>query len=110
MEGRSLVPLIRGENMQERPAFSMTFRENSSMGHPITRGTVAVWYDGYKLIHYFDENNSRSLLFNLKDDPSELDNLIDEDPETGQFLLHLIDANLEKANKRITGGSKALLN
>lgn len=99
MEGRSLVPLMRGESLPSKPAFSMVLDRNPSLGHIITRGTIAVWEGDYKLIHYLDKN--RSLLFNLKDDPDELNDLFDREPETGRRLLALIKDNLKKANERI---------
>ncbi len=52
MEGRSLMPLMRGRKIPQRPAFSMNFEENRSRGHQISRGSVAVWEGDYKLMHY----------------------------------------------------------
>lgn len=102
MEGRSLVPLINGRN-DSRPVFSMQLIKNKFIGNePISKGTFAVWEGEYKLIHYLEEN--KSLLFNLKEDPDELNNLFDRDPETGQRLLTLIQDNLKKANERIGRG------
>ncbi len=99
MEGRSLVPLMRGKSLSEQPAFSMNFEKNFSRGHQITRGTIAVWEGNYKLIHYLE--NGQSLLFNLKDDPDELNNMFDNDPERSQHFLSLIQDNLKRANERI---------
>ena len=104
MEGRSLFPLMKGEELPQQPAFSMFLRLNRSRGYPMTKGTIAVWEGDYKLIHYLEEDNS--LLFNLKQDPEEMDNLIDREPETGNRLLDLIKTNLEKANERILAESK----
>ncbi len=102
MEGRSLVPLMRGGNLPSRPAFSMNFARNLSQGNQITKGTIAVWEDNYKLIHYLEKN--KSLLFNLEKDPDELNNLFEKEPEAGQRLLSLIQDNLERANRRISKG------
>jgi arylsulfatase A-like enzyme len=99
MEGRSLVPLLRGAVFPHQPAFSMFLRLNRSRGHRITKGTIAVWEGKYKLIHYLEDG--RSLLFNLLQDPEELDNLIDEEPEIGRNLLELIKKNLAEANRGI---------
>ncbi len=104
MEGRSLVPLMRSKKLLSRPAFSMNFEKNPSRGHQITKGTIAVWEGDYKLIHYLEEKES--LLFNLKKDPRELNNLFDRKPETGKHLLSLIHENLKKANERIGRGNK----
>ncbi len=100
MEGRSLVPLMRGKSLTSKPAFSMNFQKNRSRGHKITKGTVAVWEGDYKLIHYLEEK--KSLLFNLKKDSDEVNNLFDEEPEVGQRLLSLIQNNLKRVNEEIT--------
>ncbi len=102
MEGRSLLPLMQGKRLPLRPVFSMNFEKNHSFGHEITRGTVAVWEDDYKLIHFLEEK--KSLLFNLKQDPDELNNLFEKEPEVGQRLLTLIQKNLKEANERIRKG------
>lgn len=99
MEGRSLVPLIRGESFQPRPAFSMNFEKNRSRGHQITIGSIAVWDGDFKLVHYLESNES--LLFNLKNDPDELDNLLTIEPEISQQLLKTIKKHLERANQNI---------
>jgi hypothetical protein len=49
----------------------------------------------------FDIEKDKSLLFNLKKDLGELDNLIDREHEIGNRLFELITTNLEKANERI---------
>ena len=102
MEGRSLVPLMQGKRLPLRHVFSMNFEKNPSLGHEIIRGTVAVWEDDYKLIHFLEEKES--LLFNLKQDPDELNNLFDREPEVSQRLLTLIQKNLKEANERISKG------
>jgi arylsulfatase A-like enzyme len=102
MEGRSLVPLMRGELINSRPVFSMALAGNPR-GHQITKGTIAVWEDEYKLIHYLERK--KSLLFNLKEDPGELNDLFDREPELSQRLLSAIQDNLEKANEKISKGN-----
>ena len=100
MEGRSLVPLIRGEELPPKSAFSMNLEANPRRGKHITSGVIAVWKGDYKLIHYLDEK--RSLLFNLKEDPDELKNLYDNDPETGNRLLNLIHEKINEVNERVS--------
>jgi arylsulfatase A-like enzyme len=99
MEGRSLTPAMRGKELPQRPAFAMNFEGNRSRGHKITRGSVAVWKGDYKLINYLDKDVS--LLFNLKDDPEELEDLTDKRPELSKELLNIISDNLSKTNERI---------
>ncbi len=99
MEGRSLVPLMSGNELPREPAFSMNFEQNRSRGHQIINGSIAVWDGNYKMIHYIEKNES--LLFNIKEDADELHNLIDSEPEIGQQLTNLIKNGLEMANDRI---------
>lgn len=99
MEGRSLLPLMRGGKNPQRPSFSMYFEENRSRGNQLTKGTIAVREGNYKLIHYLEEK--KSLLFNLLEDPGEIDNLINKEPEIGKHLNELIEDNLNKANEKI---------
>jgi len=104
MEGRSLVPLFEGGYVEERPVFSMELIKNRSFGNPITRGAIAVREGNYKLIYYLKDE--KRLLFNLRDDPYETQNLADSKPQVTQRLLRLIKDNLAMANKRITGADK----
>jgi arylsulfatase A-like enzyme len=100
MEGRSLVPLLRGKDIEPKPAFSMNFDKNPA-SEKITKGTIAVWEGDYKLIHYLEKKES--LLFNLREDPDELNNLIEKKPEVGQRLLGLIQHRLKEVNGKFVG-------
>ena len=99
MEGRSLVPIIRGEKYLPRPVFSMSLYRNTLSKNEINKGTIAVREGDYKLIHYIVDN--KSLLFNLKQDPDELDNLFDKEPEISHRLMTTIQEELRLANARI---------
>jgi arylsulfatase A-like enzyme len=103
MEGRSLAPLMRGEAVSVKPAFSMSFETNFSRGQKITKGTIAVREGDYKLIHYL--NNNKSFLFNLDLDPQEIHDFMEKEPEKGQYLLNLIRENLVTANRKILEGN-----
>jgi arylsulfatase A-like enzyme len=96
MEGRSLVPLMRGKKLPEQPAFSVNLQSNQT-GQSIHEGTVAVWDGDYKLIYDLDKKTSQ--LFNLKNDSDELNNIIDKEPAIGQHLLSLIMDKINKANQ-----------
>ena len=77
----------------------MNFQENRSRGHLISRGNIAVWEGDFKLIHNLEKNES--LLFNIKNDPYELNNILAAEPEISRQLLSLIEEYLEGANKKI---------
>lgn len=101
MEGQSLVPLLRDMDISLEPVMSMTLYENN-IKDPINKGTIAMRKDNYKLIHYLEDE--KSLLFNLKNDPDEMNNLINKEPVVRQQLLGLIKDNLKKANENIIRG------
>lgn len=101
MEGRSLLPLLEGKGIESLPIFSMQLIGSRTIGaHPITKGTIAVWDGDYKLIHYLEDK--KSLLFNVRTDTDETQNIYIEQPEIAQRLKGLIDYNLSIANKKIT--------
>ena len=98
MEGRSVRPLIYGNSLMSEPVFSMALF-NNKVGQKISNGTIAVWESNYKLIHYIDGN--KSLLFNLRDDPQEMNDLCYDELGVHDHLLNLIQDNLKKANEKI---------
>lgn len=102
MEGRSLLPLLNGSSLQSQPIFSMEFMGSRPSEHRITRGTIAVWQGDYKLIYFLE--NKEKLLFNLRTDPNETQNIFHERPDIGQSLIKLINYNLSlsRINKRTT--------
>ncbi len=100
MEGRSFVKLFKGHSIVEMPIFSMNLARSMSRGNPITEGIIAVWEGDYKLIHYLEEK--KSLLFNIKKDPDELNNLFDKEAEVRQRLLKYVLDHLRDANERIS--------
>jgi arylsulfatase A-like enzyme len=99
MEGRSLLPLMSGEKLPELPAFAMNLQANRSLGHQITKGTVAVWEGDFKLIHYLQ--SGESLLFNLGEDPGEIRDLFNIEKKKGEHLLGLLLDNLKRVNSKI---------
>jgi arylsulfatase A-like enzyme len=106
MEGRSLVPLMQGEKRVQHSVYSMNFERNPSDAR-ITKGVIAAWKDQYKLIYNLEKKES--LLFNLEQDPDELNNIYDKEPEVGQSMLKLILDNLIKANNKYSNEEKSLV-
>lgn len=99
MEGQSLKPLMRGGGLSERPVLSMSLYRNPVSRNKITSGTYAVREGDYKLIHRLMQNES--LLFNLRDDPDELNDLFDKEPDKGRYLLGIFKENFKRANERM---------
>lgn len=105
MEGRSLLPLIENKPFEPREVFSMQLLRNPAIGNrPITKGTIAVIEGDYKLINHIDEE--KLLLFNLRLDPYEKQNLANEEPEIAQRLKKLIDEKLSIVNDKIVKNRK----
>ena len=102
MEGRSLVPFLRDKELPEKTAIAVSLYKNNPAEPITTKGTIAVWEGDHKLVHYLD--NKRSLLFNLKEDPDELNNLFNKEAEIGQHLLTIIQDNIKQTNERIMAG------
>ncbi|MBI4697361.1 MAG: DUF4976 domain-containing protein [Nitrospirae bacterium] len=102
MEGRSLIPLMRGKELPSRYSLSMHIEGIMRNRHKIMEGTFAVWEGDYKLIYYLKDN--KSLLFNLRNDPDEINNIFEKDAETGGRLLSFIKSDFRKANERIGKG------
>ena len=96
MEGRSLLPLIQGKSLDARPAYSIQFIRNRSFGHPITKGTIAVWEGDYKLIYYIEDK--KTLLFNTRTDPGELQNLSQTEPEIRKRFVTFVEEYLDRIN------------
>lgn len=73
MQGRSLVPLLRGESPADWPK-SIYYRYYHDPGHHNTRAHLGVRTDTHKLIYYWTKDAYE--LFDLVNDPSEQHNLL----------------------------------
>lgn len=97
MEGRSFMSLLEGNSREQEPVFSMQLDKNSIFNE-ISKGTLAVWEGEYKLVHYMEDD--RSLLFDLKSDPGETEDISEKNPDVTQRLLGMIMDNIRMANKK----------
>ncbi len=95
--GRSLCPLINGEQMEERPLYLEVF--------PFITAREGNWLVGirtpqWKFVFAPKNRKRRPELYNLKDDPKELHNLIDKREDVAQMLkeeiLKIPSVNLEE--------------
>jgi arylsulfatase A-like enzyme len=103
MEGRSLLPLIHGNRLTSKPALSMRLIASPKIGE-INKGTIAVWEGDFKLNYYLEKDEV--VLFNLREDPEEIDDIFNKEPGTGQRLLNIIQQGLNKANSKWDENSK----
>lgn len=75
MQGRSLVPLLYGE----KPVWRSEFFYEHLFKHPRIPKTEAVYTERWKYIRYVDQKPVYEQLFDLKNDPDEVHNLISDD-------------------------------
>jgi arylsulfatase A-like enzyme len=82
-EGRSLVPFLRGEEMEELPAFSEALLRT-------VFEKKAIRHNGYKLV--YDVRRETMELYDLRADFQEQVNLAKQEPETAEAMLADLDA------------------
>lgn len=87
-DGESLLPLAYGETTHSRNWALANYAG-------VTSNTMAwmIRKDNYKLIAY---EGYPSRLFNLINDPGELNDIIDQEPEKAQELLQILDAEIDR--------------
>lgn len=93
-EGRSLVPLMRGMDTEDRPIFSELLRQAED-----TRPRVrSVLLAGRHLLRGTSKNRPTELdeLYDLGADPAEKHNLLDEDPEAASDLRVILQAFIDR--------------
>ena len=84
IDGESLFPLINGENIPEKIAYSETANPLEEKRPPKTPNTKSVRTSKWKLI--VNEYNNSKELYDLENDPDENTNLIDTDIEIQDVL------------------------
>ena len=74
-DGRSLMPLLRGEKVQWRDSFLVEYYSDKVFPRVANMGYQAVRTSRWKLIHYVDLD-AMDELYDLQDDPFEMKNVI----------------------------------
>lgn len=87
IHGRSLVPLLKGEQAKLRDSFLIEYFSDKVFERMDRMGYRAVRTDRWKYIHYTDLNGMDEL-YDLQADPYEMKNLID-DPAASEPLKGL---------------------
>jgi N-acetylglucosamine-6-sulfatase len=77
VEGRSLVPLLKGERPSWRSSFLIEYYSDKVFPRILQMGYKAVRNERWKYVHYL-ELQGMDELYDLKTDPFELKNLINE--------------------------------
>jgi len=100
-EGEILPSFGALQEPGNRNIFSIEARENPKYGL-ISKGTIALINDQYKMIHYFgyDGIESEYELFNLENDPEELENLYSAKKTVASAMQNELLVKLDEVNQQ----------
>jgi arylsulfatase A-like enzyme len=93
-DGVSLVPLLKGETISERPLIWHYPHYGNQGGEPSSIIRLGEW----KLIHYYEDGHEE--LYNLKTDLEEQNDIASENPEKVKDLNQKLFAYLNEAGAR----------
>jgi hypothetical protein len=99
-----VLPSLGGKENTDRFIFAIEAKENSAF-NPIKKGTLSITNWPYKLINYrgysgLEDNNE---LFDLENDPEELNNLVKKKPNMVLDLKHKLLESLATAEMNSLG-------
>lgn len=100
LEGLVLPGFIPENQSPSRSVFAMEMKRNHARG-PIGSGSFAIMKDQYKLVHYLGDKLSLYELYDLKNDPEELENRLRIERDIARQLKLELDSALRAANHRI---------
>lgn len=96
IDGMSLAPVIRGDAKDWRTSVIIEYYSDTVFPRIVNMGYTAIRNERYKYIHY-SELKDMDELYDLRDDPYELDNRIN-DPSLTPVALELHEALRKKLN------------
>jgi choline-sulfatase len=101
-EGVVLPPFALEEPDPERNVYVVQAEKSEQYG-PLTIATVSIRKGDYKLMYFYGyeelgSDGERVELYNIKDDPEELNDLYHIETEIGQELLNELKAKLKEVN------------
>jgi arylsulfatase A-like enzyme len=94
IDGKSLVPILKGSTLAERPLIWHYPHYGNQGGEPSSIIRQGDW----KLIHYYEDD--REELYNLKDDLSETNDIANENTERVGEMSNKLFALLDKMGAR----------
>ncbi len=96
-DGKSIVPLLKGEKMEEREPFFWHYP--SETGRWVNRMCSAVRDGDYKLLYFYKAN--RTELYDLRNDPSEQHDIAGQLSEKRDALKKKLDQWLKEVNAEV---------
>ncbi|MCL4530040.1 MAG: sulfatase-like hydrolase/transferase [Chloroflexi bacterium] len=94
----ALLPGLGGIEDTNRSIFVMDAKEDSSYG-PLTKFSASISRNGYRLTHYHYSTYEGFELYNLVDDPEELENLYDASPSIAHSLQDELAQKIADVNR-----------
>jgi len=103
LDGR-VLPGFGGQVDEDRPIFSVVAVDNPAFGE-IRKAVISMRKRAYKLIAYlgYEQMGQPFELYNLENDPDELDNLAPEDAKILSVMKDELFAYLDAANQSFAG-------
>lgn len=95
VDGKSFVPVLKGENFERGPIFWHYPHYSNQGGTP----SASVRCDDLKLVYYFEDK--QYALFNLKDDIEESKNIAKQFPEEAERLKEILFKWLDDTEAKI---------
>ena len=86
IEGDSLVPLINGEKVIEKPALI----ENQLLDTDDDDIVIGIRTSNYKYFRHINDKNTKVCLFDLKNDPQEQNNIASTSPDIVNQMENLL--------------------
>jgi hypothetical protein len=100
VHGRSLIPLINGQEFKEEPVYleNTIFATDQESPQPC----VGIRTSQYKYFRSLNDSRDKVHLFNIKEDPLEENNIINTKPDLAKKMEH----DLVKMRKKLLEGFK----
>jgi len=99
-----VLPGLSSSAVNHQPAIFTVEAKSNPKQAPLTKATLALVNDQYKLVHYFGYGDHQDdyELFDLLNDPEELQDLYDTKKSTASELKDLLEERLRSANQPFT--------
>lgn len=94
VDGVSLVPLLKGESMEDRSLFWHYPHYGNQGGEPVS----IIRKNEFKLIHYYEDGHNE--LYNLNSDPKELNDISSTNAEKTNSLQVELETYLKSVNAK----------